>query len=297
MPATIQQKGIFVMFDPRDPYERCYWHYDSRKPLSIAQLIGLGSVDAKTAALIWLMLEHGMSFIVAGPTDPKPGVGKTTVLNALFQLLPANATLAYTSGMYEDFAFTQLPDLNPATTYVLANEISDHQPFYMWGRVARRYLLLPTQGYRIASSVHADTISDVLYMFRHELGLNAEAIRRLGLIIHIGIVGPESRPLRRWLTTHFIRPEGTPEHPEAVIPIPLSVWNESDDSFEHAGQDVIDGIADWTGSSRPAFAEALQQRIDYLQEISQRPHMGMEEMYRALNDFRAQQSDLAFATR
>jgi hypothetical protein len=167
----------------------------------------------------------------------------------------------------------------------------------MWGRVARRYLLLPTQGYRIASSVHADTISDVLYMFRHELGLNAEAIRRLGLIIHIGIVGPESRPLRRWLTTHFIRPEGTPEHPEAVIPIPLSVWNESDDSFEHAGQDVIDGIADWTGSSRPAFAEALQQRIDYLQEISQRPHMGMEEMYRALNDFRAQQSDLAFATR
>src|SRR5579875_1514679 len=160
------------MFDPRDPYERCYWHYDSRKPLSIAQLIGLGSVDAKTAALIWLMLEDGVSFIVAGPTDPRPGIGKTTVLNALFQLLPAQATLAYTSGMYEDFAFTQLPDLNPATTYVLANEISDHQPFYMWGRVARRYLLLPAQGYRIASSVHADTISDV-----HTAG-NAVALSR-----------------------------------------------------------------------------------------------------------------------
>jgi hypothetical protein len=285
------------MFDPRDPYERCYWHYDSRKPLSIAQLIGLGSVDAKTAALIWLMLEHGLSFIVAGPTDPKPGIGKTTVLNALFQLLPANATLAYTAGMYEDFAFTQLPDLNPATTYVLANEISDHQPFYMWGRVARRYLLLPAQGYRIASSVHADTITDVLYMFRHELGLSAAAIHSLGLIIHIGIVGSESRPLRRWLTTHFIQPEAIPEHPDAVIPIPLSVWNERDDSFVHAEQEVFDGVAQWAGFSPDAFASALQQRIDYLQDLAQRPGMGMEQMYRAINDFRAQQSGLALASR
>ncbi len=40
------------MFDPRDPYERYYWHYESRRPLSIAQIIALGSVDAETAALV-----------------------------------------------------------------------------------------------------------------------------------------------------------------------------------------------------------------------------------------------------
>ncbi|QBD82027.1 hypothetical protein EPA93_41040 [Ktedonosporobacter rubrisoli] len=284
------------MFDPRDPYERCYWHYDSRRPLSIAQLIKLRSVDAYTAALIWLLLERGTSFIIAGPTDPKPGVGKTTVLNALFQFLPEGTALAYTSGMYEDFSFMQAPDINPANTYVLCNEISDHQPFYMWGRVARRYLLLPGEGYRIATSVHADTIDDVIYMLRQELGLKADALRRLGLIIHIGMIGPESAPLRRWVTTHFLRPYPDPERPGGVTPIPLSVWHESDDSFEHADQDIIDEIAEGAGMTPREFEAALKQRMQCLEEMSQRSNVTMDQMYEAIQNVRHQQgSQLALS--
>jgi hypothetical protein len=44
------------MFDPRDPMERYYWHYDSRRQLSIAQIIAMGSVDVETVALTWLLL-------------------------------------------------------------------------------------------------------------------------------------------------------------------------------------------------------------------------------------------------
>ena len=88
------------MFDPRDPYERYWWHYESRRPLSLAQIVALGSVDIYTAALVWLILEHGASLTVAGPTDPQPGIGKTTTLNALLQFLPEGTALAYMSGMY-----------------------------------------------------------------------------------------------------------------------------------------------------------------------------------------------------
>ena len=102
------------MFDPRDPYERYWWHYDSRRPLSMAQIIAMKSVDVETVALIWMLLEHGASLTVAGPTDPQPGIGKTTTLNALLQFLPEGTALAYMSGMYENFAFTQLPDIDPA---------------------------------------------------------------------------------------------------------------------------------------------------------------------------------------
>src|SRR5690348_5615788 len=144
------------------------------------------------------MIEHGASFTIAGPTDPKPGVGKTTVLNALLQCLPEQTALVYTVGMYEDFAFTTLPDNDPATTYVLCNEVSDHQPFYMWGRVARQYLMLPAQGYHIATCVHADTIDDAIYMYHQELRLDSEAVRRLGLIIHTGVVDAEDVPQQRW---------------------------------------------------------------------------------------------------
>ena len=274
------------MFDPRDPYERYYWHYESRRPLSIAQIIALGSVDAETAALVWLLLEQGASLTVAGPTDPQPGVGKTTTLNALLQFLPEGTALAYMSGMYENFAFTRLPDVDPATTYALCNEVSDHLPIYMWGRIARRYLMLPGQGYHIATSVHADTIDDVMYMYQHDLRLKVEDIRRLGLVVNIGLAGRIYPPKRRWFTTHFIQPDAPPGRPDEITPVPLSLWNNFDDTFEHADQPILTELATWTGMTCQDFTSALELRCDCLNELSQSSGADLQEMYDAINDLR-----------
>ncbi|MBV9257482.1 MAG: hypothetical protein JO215_05635 [Ktedonobacteraceae bacterium] len=274
------------MFDPRDPYERLYWHYDSRRQLSVAQIIALGSVDAETAALAWLLLEHGASLTVAGPTDPQPGVGKTTTLNALLQFLPEGTALAYMSGMYENFAFTRISDIDPATTYALCNEVSDHLPIYMWGRIARRFLTLPAQGYHVATSVHADTIKDVIHMYQRDLRLSVEDMRRLGLVINIGLVGRRYPPRRRWLTTHFIQPTPDRQRPDAVIPIPLSLWNEFDDTFEHADSTILDDLALWIGMPSDAFNQALKLRTDCLQELSRGSAVDVDEMYNAINKLR-----------
>ena len=274
------------MFDPRDPYERYWWHYDSRRPLSTAQIIALGSVDAKTAALVWLLLEHGASLTVAGPTDPQPGIGKTTTLNALLQFVPEGTALAYMSGMYEDFSFTQLPDIDPARTYALCNEVSDHLPIYMWGRVARRYLTLPAQGYHIATSVHADTIDDVIEMYQHDLRVSAEDVRRLGLVVNIGLIGRAYPLRRRWLTTHFLQPQADPKRPDTVIPLPLSLWNEFDDTFEHADQSILDELANWAGITPAEFAMSLQRRSDCLENLSQEQGTDMQRMYRAIEAVR-----------
>lgn len=274
------------MFDPRDPYERYYWHYESRRQLSMAQIISLGSVDAETVALIWLMLEHGASLTVAGPTDPQPGVGKTTTLNALLQFLPQGTALAYMSGSYENFAFTRLPDVDPATTYALCNEVSDHLSIYMWGRVARRYLSLPAQGYHIATSVHADTIDDVISMYQHDLHVKPEDVRRLGLIVNIGLLGRMYPPRRRWLSTHFLQPEPDPQQPDAIVPIPLSRWNRSNDTFVHADSSIHDKLAQWVGLSCQEFAVALKQRIDCLQDLSQTASVGTSQMYDAIHELR-----------
>lgn len=277
------------MFDPRDPYERYYWHYESRRPLSVAQIIALDSVDAETAALIWLLLENKASFTVAGPTDPQPGVGKTTTLNALLQFLPEGTALAYMSGMYEDFSFTQLPDIDPASTYALCNEVSDHLPIYMWGRVARRYLMLPGQGYHFATSVHADTINEVVQMYQRDLRLGVEDMRRLGLIINIGLVGRSHTARRRWLTSHFIRPHGDAKHPNAIAPVPISRWNAHDDTFEHAEDKVLDQLASWLNIPCQEFRAALKRRIDCLQELAQGSGADASDMFDAIDDLRTRE--------
>lgn len=277
------------MFDPRDPYERFWWHYDSRRPLSLAQIIALGSVDTYTVALIWLLLEHGVSLTVAGPTDPQPGVGKTTTLNALLQFLPEGTSLAYMSGMYEDFAFTQLTDIDPLKTCALCNEVSDHLPIYMWGRIARRYLSLPMQGYRVATSVHADTIKEVVRMYQRDLRVPVDAICRLGVVVNIGLVGHVYPLRRRWLTTHFFSPQTSPASPERIVPVPLSIWNEVEDTFEHTTQTVLDDLASWVGLTPTDFASALQLRITCLDEASQSAGIDMQEMYEAIELTRIQE--------
>jgi hypothetical protein len=274
------------MFDPRDPYERYWWHYDSRRPLSMAQIIALGSVDAKTTALVWMMLEHGASITVAGPTDPQPGIGKTTTLNSLLQFVPEGTALVYMSGMYEDFAFTRLPDIDPDNTYALCNEVSNHLPIYMWGRVARRYLSLPAQGYHIATSVHADTIDDVIHLYQRDLRLGAEDVRRLGLVVNIGLVGRVYPLRRRWLSTYFLQSNADPRRPDKVTPVPLSLWNEFDDTFEHADQSILDNLASWAGITPGEFAIALQRRIDCLEEVSQGQGIDMQRMFQAIHDLR-----------
>jgi hypothetical protein len=274
------------MFDPRDPMERFYWHYDSRRQLSIAQIIAMGSVDIETVALTWLLLENGTSLTVSGPTDPQPGVGKTTTLNALLQFLPEGTALAYMSGMYENFGFTRIPNINPATTYALCNEVSDHLPIYMWGRVARRYLTLPAQGFHIATSVHADTIQDVISLYHHDLHLRAEDVRRLGLIVNIGLAGHVYPLRRRWFSTYLLQPDADPKNADEIIPVPLSLWNEFDDTFEHADQSILAELARWTGTATNQFALALKRRIDCLHEVSQGHGVDNSEMYNAIDEVR-----------
>jgi hypothetical protein len=269
------------MFDPRIPYHRRMWHYDSDRPLSVAQLIALGSLDARTAALLWLLIERHQSVIVSGPTDPTPGVGKTTTLNALLGFLPPGTTLVYTTGMYEDFDFRD--EVDPATTCVLANEVSDHLRIYMWGNVARTLLRLPGEGYAIATSCHADTVQDVLAMLRHNLRLPPETVRGAGIVINIGIVGRVWPPRRRFLTVNFLAPQAPDGAPNEVRLIPLAEWQPGSDNFAPATQEELAEVAAAVAMPMAEFCAAVERRQRLLEEISEGRGIGPSRMREAVD--------------
>ncbi len=55
-------------------------------PFTIIDLIKLGTLDAKIAAYLWVLLENKLSIMIIGGT----GAGKTSMLNALTSLIPPN---------------------------------------------------------------------------------------------------------------------------------------------------------------------------------------------------------------
>ena len=279
-------RGTPAVFEIRDLYEGEWDSSRLKQELSIAQIIALKSVDVGTVALIWLILEHGASLTVGGPTEPRPGVGKSTVLHALLPFLPQGSGLVYMSGMDETFAFSRQPDVSPATTYAFCSEVSDHQRTYMWGRLARRYLMLPSQGYHILTCVHADTVDDVLHLYQHDLCLGIDALRRLGLIVNIGLKGEGKSMQRRWLTTYFLQPNSDARQPETILKLPLSVWNKRDDTFEHAASPVLERLAAWAGLSLDDFTDALRERTECLRELTRGKGADIEQVYEAVKPFK-----------
>jgi hypothetical protein len=280
------------MFDPRNAYHRRMWHYESGTPLSVAQLIALGSLDAPTAALLWMLIEHHESLIVSGPTDPTPGVGKTTTLNALLGFLPGGSNLVYTVGMYEEFDF--ITEVQPELTCVIANEVSNHLPIYMWGRVARRLLKLPEQGFAVATSCHADTVRDVIEMLTDDLKVPESDIRRLGIIINIGLVGRLWPPRRRFLTVNFIRPSSVRAAEGSAIEMtPLVSWDSTADSFLPPGKDALGVIASALCIAPLELAQELERRTEIMQTLSEGNGAGMQAMRRVTDAYLAERSAAA----
>ncbi len=282
-------------FDPSDPRDRLLWRYDSAHPLSVAQLIARQSVDAATAALVWLLLECGASLTVAGWEFE---LGKTTTMGALLQLLPAGTSLRLTAGMLEDFAFTSQPGICPGATCVVCNEINDWPPYYMWGEQARRFLSLPARGWRITTTVHAQDLDEVITLYRKGLGLQVAEISRLGIVVNLGLKAGRQR---RWLATHFLLPQDDGARARKVAALRLSRWHSDADAFETAHPSVLAALARWAGCPQDAFSAALARRTACLAPLAEGDGAGPGAVAAAIAALRRQESlpvrDLVFDRR
>lgn len=162
--------------------------------LSILNVIDFGTIDFKLAGLLWLLMEHRASALVAaGPSF----VGKTTLMHTLLDFLPPDIHQVTLRGYDEDFK--DLGGEKPEKTYLVTEEISNHSYEYLWGsQVVKAFELLP-KGYALGGTIHARNVQEVAYVLNAH-GLPMPLIAGLGVVITMQVTPGryyDDEPVRR----------------------------------------------------------------------------------------------------
>jgi len=221
-----------------EPFGWWGWHWQPPVPLSVMQIIDAGSADSSIMAVLWALLSRRASVLVAA--EP-PMAGKTTTLTALLDLMPHDSRKIYLRGHYETFDFVSEPDADPANSYVLANEMSDHLAVYLWGSRIYKTFELIEKGYAIGSTMHAETVQDVIAILDSDpLNVPAEWIAKLTLVVNLYVSSTYGSAVRRFNAVHMLEPdtEGTVSPTQSPVagvrPVLLSRWERSGDTFDYA---------------------------------------------------------------
>ena len=122
--------------------------------LSAVDLIRAGTITEDLAAYALGAIRGGASFMVGARPG---GAGKTTVMGALLNFVPADVELAAADG---------LPAIDAARTQsrrrcYICHEIGAGPYYaYLWGEPLRRYFDLPLAGHMLSTNLHADTYEE-----------------------------------------------------------------------------------------------------------------------------------------
>lgn len=243
--------------------------------MSIAELIQAGNMDARMAAMFWIGMERGASIIIAA--DP-PSSGKTTTLSALLTFTRPDTAVYFTRGVGEPFT---LPDLSDSYhTYVLINELSDHIPVYIWHDDARRAFELLAQGYRLGSTMHADTVDGVLGQLHGDLGIPESHVANVTFIVPL-YVGRLHPPIRRVNEVAFLQPNG-----EAIKMANLASWDRDRDRFQTLEQaEQRQAFAAWAGLSGDELERELDKREGFLRALISKGMISIPEVTAAVESY------------
>jgi hypothetical protein len=250
------------------------------EPRSIVELIGSGTLDAELAAMLWLLVEARVPIIVAAEEG---GTGKSTLLGALLDFLPADVRIVELAG--EDETFDWLPQaselgwpgvarpapdgapVRPDTTVLLASELSDHQPSYTWGEAARIAVRAASIGYGLVATIHADSLDEVFDMLRRPpVRLTDDELSHLGVVL---VLRRMDDARRRIVAAHYVRPVARDLHGhlQRLGPAVLATWDPTTDAFEHFGWGVTPELALRVGRRAGDFEIESELRREYLETL------------------------------
>lgn len=251
------------------------------EPRSIVELIRGGTLDSELAATLWLLVEGGVPFLVAGEGQ---GTGKSTLLGAVLDFVSPGTGLVELAGASETFDWLpQATELGwpgapmaasapavvrPGASLLVAPELSDHLPAYTWGEAARIAVRAATIGYGLAATIHADSLDAVFEELRRPpVALTDDELSHLGVVLVLR--RPDGRR-RRVVAAHYVRPvsRDVNGHVQRLGPAVLATWDPSTDRLEHFGWAVIPELAMRIGMHAGDFEIEADARRDMLDGLA-----------------------------
>lgn len=268
-------------------------------PRSIVELIRSGTLDAELAATLWALIE-GRVPIIVGASEGR--AGKTTLLQALLDFLPADVSTRELAGTAETFDWlpqaselgwhgmpsptpTAPSAVRPDTTVLVIPELSDHLPAYTWGQEARVAIRAASVGYGLAATIHADTLEDVFTQLRRPpVRADDDELSRLGLVLILRRLDDDRR---RVAAAHYVRPVARDEHGhvQRLGPAVLATWDARGDRFEHFGWGVTPELAARLGRRAGDLEQDIERRRTYLTDLVAAGVVGVDEVRTAIRGY------------
>jgi hypothetical protein len=277
------------------------WPTPSRR--SIVELIADGVLDAELAAFAWLLIEARLPIVVAALSR---GVGKTTVLEALLDFLPASVRRIDLAGAAEDFAWlpeaaalgwpvagspvASSPAATPATAYLVAAELSEHLPIFTWRAAARTLVRAASIGYGFGATIHADRLEDVHDELRAApVGLTDDELSYLGLVLIVRAWREaDGSVVRRVVAAHYERPVGRDEHGhvQRLPPAVIAARDERTDELAHFAWGVMPELAIRLGRKAGDLEQDQRDRAALLAELADSDSTDVEAVRTAIRAHR-----------
>ena len=160
--------------------------------LSIVDLVEAGTVTGELAAYCLAAIGGGASFLVGALPG---GAGKTTVMGALLNFVPADVHLVPADGIGSIEQGMKVPP--SSRRCFICHEIGSGPYYaYLWGEELRQYFRRAGAGHMLATNLHADTYEQAHQQICGTNGVPESDMRRMNLMFFLS-VGRQGRGKRR----------------------------------------------------------------------------------------------------
>ncbi len=250
------------------------------KPLTLADLVRLRSIDERIAGYFWLAVDHITSMLIAGPM----GSGKTTLLNAIAMMIKPEAKVV----TLEDTPELRLPQENWVPMYtrpsfepgvkdidlfeLLKSSLRQRPEYVIVGEIrgaeAYTFFQAITIGHGGLGTIHGESIEQVVRRLQTPpMNVPRELIPLVRIYVMLGILKAESGIKRRLIELR--EAAGYDVKTQSVILNELFQYDPAEDTWGLMGRSILLGmISEKTGMKEWDIKEDWSRRATIIKYLA-----------------------------